>query len=161
MHIEISQILTHIVGFLIALWILGKFAWKPVLEVLEERRQKIADEFASIENKKAEAEQLLRDYEDRLKHIEDEARSRLNEAVAEGQKVAAQIKTDAQDEARKIISRAKQDLEREVAQARSLLKSDMVGMTLAATERLLREKLDAGAHQKLINRFLDEVETAA
>jgi len=161
MSIEYSQILTHIVGFLIALWILGKFAWKPILGVLDERRQKIADEFANIDNKKLEAEKLLADYEQRLKHIEDEARQRLNESVAEGQKIAAQIKADAQDEAKKIISRAKQDLEREVAQARSLLKADMVSMTLAATERLLHEKLDAGAHQKLINRFLDEVETAA
>lgn len=158
---EIPQILTQIVGFLIALWILSRYAWKPLLGVLDERRQKIADEFAGIENKKAEAEKLLANYEERLRKIEEEARARLNEAVAEGQKVAAHIKADAQEDARKIVARAKSELERDVAAARAQLKQDMVAMTLSAAERLLHEKLDAGAHQKMINRFLDEVETVA
>jgi F-type H+-transporting ATPase subunit b len=161
MKIEISQILTHMVGFLVALAILRRYAWKPILGLLEERRQKIVDEFAAIEAKKAEAENLLRSYEERLRKIEEEARLRLNEAVAEGQAVAAQIKAHAQEDARKIVSRAKSELARDVAQARSQLKADMVAMTIGATERLLREKLDTEQHRKLVTRFLDEVEAVA
>lgn len=161
MNIEISQILTHLVGFLVALAILRRYAWKPILGVLDERRQKIVDEFAAIENKKADAEKLLKSYEERLRKIEDEARQRLNEAVTEGQAVAAQIKAEAQEEARKIVARAKSELARDVAQARSQLKADMVTMTIGATERLLREKLDAEQHRKLVARFIDEVEAVA
>lgn len=161
MHIEISQILTHMVGFLIALAILAKFAWKPILSVLDERRQKIAQEFKGIEDKKADAENMLQEYEQRLRKIEEEARAKLTEAVQEGQQVAARIKADAQEESRKIVSRAKSELARDVAQARSQLKADMVGMTVSATERLLREKLDTEAHRKLVTRFLDEVEAMA
>ena len=161
MQIEISQLLTHIVGFLVALAILRRYAWKPILGVLDERRQKIADEFAGIEAKKADAEKLLQDYEERLRKIEEEARARLNEAVTEGQAVAAQIKADAQEDARKIVARAKSELARDVAQARSQLKADMVAMTIGATERLLREKLDTEQHRKMVTRFLDEVEAVA
>jgi F-type H+-transporting ATPase subunit b len=161
MHIEYQQLLTHAVGFLIAFFILKKYAWKPILKLLDDRRQKIADEFSGIEAKKQEAEALLLEYETRLKKIEEEARARLNESVAEGQKIAAEIKADAQQEARGIISRAKSELERDVQKARAQLKQDLVGMTLNATERLLRERVDEKANRKLIERFLDEVETAA
>jgi len=161
MNIEYSQILTHLVGFLIALAILAKFAWKPILTMLDERREKIATEFHSIESRKAEAENMLVEYEQRLRKIEEEARLKLNEAVQEGQKVAGQIKADAQEEARKIVSKAKSELARDVAQARSQLKADMVSMTISATERLLREKLDTDANRKLVTRFLDEVEAVA
>lgn len=161
MYIEWQQLLTHAVGFLIAFFILKKYAWKPILKLLDDRRQAIADEFSGIEAKKQEAEALLLEYETRLKKIEDEARAKLNEAVAEGQKIAAEIKADAQQEARGIISRAKSELERDVQKARAQLKQDLVGMTLGATERLLRERLDEKANRKLIERFLDEVETAA
>jgi len=161
MHIEYQQLLTHAVGFLIAFFILKKYAWKPILTLLDDRRQKIADEFSRIEVKKQEAEALLLEYETRLKKIEEEARAKLNESVAEGQKIASEIKADAQQEARGIISRAKSELERDVQKARAQLKQDLVGMTLGATERLLRERLDEKANRKLIERFLDEVETAA
>ena len=161
MNIEYSQLLTHIVGFLIALFILRKYAWQPILKVLDDRRQRIVDEFARIEAQKQEAEELLTEYEDRLRGIEEEARARINEAVAEGQKVAAQIKSDAQEDARRITTRAKEELARDVERARTQLKQDLVGMTIGATERLLREKLDSESNRKLVERFLSEVETAA
>ena len=161
MQIEISQLLTHMVGFLIAFFILKKYAWKPILKLLDDRRQNIADEFSEIETKKQETEALLLEYETRLKKIEEEARAKMNESVAEGQKIAAEIKADAQGEARSIINRAKSELERDVVKARAQLKQDLVGMTLNATERLLRERVDEKANRKLIERFLDEVETAA
>jgi F-type H+-transporting ATPase subunit b len=159
MSIEISQVLTHLVGFLIALFILKKYAWGPVLQMLDDRRQKIADEFADIETQKQQTEALLREYEERLRKIEDEARARINEAVTEGQKVAAEIKANAQEDAKRITLRAKSELERDVDRARAQLKEDMVTMTLGATERLLHEKFDETANRKLIERFLTEVES--
>jgi len=158
MQIEISQILTHVAAFLIVVAILAKFAWRPILGVLDERRERIAQEFRSIEEQKALAEKMLQEYEQRLRKIEDEARVKLNLAVQDGQKIAAQVKADAQEEARKIVSRTKSELARDVAQARSQLKADMVRMTISATERLLKEELDTDRHRKLVTRFLDEVE---
>jgi F-type H+-transporting ATPase subunit b len=159
MLIEYSQVLTHLVGFLIAFFILKKFAWGPVLQMLDDRRQKISDEFADIETQKQQTEALLREYDERLRKIEDEARARINEAVAEGQKVAAEIKADAQENARRTTERAKSELDRDIARARAQLKQDMVTMTLGATERLLHEKFDESANRKMIERFLSEAET--
>lgn len=161
MNIELSQVLTHLVGFLVALFILKRYAWKPILQVLDDRRQKITDEFAEIESQRQKTDLLFAEYETKLREIEDQARARINEAVVEGQKVAGEIKLHAQEEARRITARAQSDLERELAKARVQLKEEMVGLTLGATERLLREKLDPASHRKMVERFLSEVESAA
>ena len=158
MNFEIQQILTHMVGFLIALFVLKKFAWLPVLQMLDDRRQKIVDEFANIEAQKKKTEALLKEYEDRLRTIEDEARTKMNASVAEGQKIAAQVKADAQEEARGIVTRAQADIERDVEKAKAELKETMVAMTMSATEKLLHERLDEAANRKLVERFLNEVE---
>ena len=47
-----QAILTHMVGFVITVWVLKKFAWKPILSILEERREKIKSEFDQIESEK-------------------------------------------------------------------------------------------------------------
>lgn len=161
MSIEIGQVLTHLVGFLVAFVILKAYAWKPILKVLDDRRERISSEFADIEDQKRKTEQLFAQYEERLSKIEDEARSRIQNAVTEGQKVASEIKQQAQEEARRITERAQADIVRELAKARVQMKEEMVGLTLGATERLLREKLDAAGHRKMVERFLSEVESAA
>ena len=71
------------VAFLIFAWILKRYVWGPFLALLDERREKIASEFDRIESLRAEAERLRADYESRLQKIEQEARERIQEAVAE------------------------------------------------------------------------------
>lgn len=158
LNIEIPQLITHIIGFLLALWVLKKFAWKPILAVLDERREKIQSSFDDIEAKKAAAEKLHQDYEAKLRAIDDEARKRLNAAVQDGEKIAAQIKDNARNEAREMMERSKGELEQDVAKARIQLKEEIVNMTIGATERIIHERLDQQKHRDLINRFIDDVE---
>ncbi len=160
MNVELAQILTHIVGFLIVLFILKKFAWGPLLQLMEDRREKIRADFDEADRAKTRAEELVSDYEARLKNIEDEARQKIQEAINEGRRVGAEIKEQAHTEARGIIEKAKGDLARDVATARVQLKEDIVAMTLEATQRIMRESLDDERHRRLINEFIDEVESA-
>ena len=155
-----QQALTHAVGFLITVWILKRFAWGPLLALLEERRNKIADEFKNIDEEKVKTAQLTADYEARLKEIDAERRARLVEGVNEGKKIAEEIKSAARDEAKEISIKAKADLVRDVAKAKVQLKDDMVAMTVTAAERIINEKLDDAKHRELIGGFIDNVEKA-
>ena len=160
LHIEIPQLITHIIGFLVFLWILKKLFWKPVLNLLDERREKIEKSFDEIEAKTEEAEELKAQYEVKLKEIDDEARKRINEAIAEGEKIAGKIKEDARAEARGIMDRQKAELDQDYAKARIQLKEEVIAMTMTATERIIKERLDEAKHRDLIGRFIDEVEAA-
>ena len=160
MSIEIAQVITHIIGFLITVWLLKRFAWKPLLSMMEERRQKIADEFRKIDDDKAEADKLKAGYENKLKNIDAERRQKIAEAVNEANKLASDIKMTAQGEARAIIARTTEQLDRDVAKAKVQLKEEMVSITLSAAERILQEKLDERKERELIGRFIDGIEKA-
>ncbi len=160
MNIELAQVLTHIIGFLITVWLLKKFAWKPLLSMMEERRQKIQDEFDNIETKKQDADKLRTEYENKLKNIEAERRVKITEAVNEANKLASDIKMNAQEEARGIINRTNEQLDRDVAKAKVQLKEEMVTITLTAAEKILHEKLDDKKERELIGKFIDNIEKA-
>lgn len=160
MDIEIYQVLTHMIGFLITVWLLKKFAWKPLLNMMDERRQKIVDEFQKIDDSKVEVQNLKNDYEGRLKNIDAERRQKISEAVSEGNKIASDIKVKAQEEAREIINRTTEQLERDVAKAKVQLKEEMVRITLTAAERILHEKLDDKKERELIGKYIDNIEKA-
>lgn len=158
--IEWQQLLTHTLGFLITLWVLKKFAWGPLLALLEERRQKIIDEFDNIEKEKETTETLKVEYENKLKNIEAERRQKIAEAANEANKMASDIKMSAQIEARGIVSRTNEQLERDIASAKVQLKEDMVSITLAAAEKILHEKLDEAKERQLVSGFIDGIEKA-
>ena len=152
-------ILTQIVGFLILYWILKKYAWKPLLGMLEERRQKISDEFQKIENTQADLAKLKDDFESQIKKIEQIARDKETAAIAEGQRIAQEIQTNAREEAKQIIEKAKQNIDLEIAKAKVELRNQIVGLTIQATEKIIREQLDEEKHREKINSFIDEIGT--
>lgn len=158
LKIEIPQLITHIIGFVIALWILKKFAWQPLLGLLDERRERIKNSFDEIDAKNAEAESLNQQYQAKLRDIDAEARKRLNEAVQEGEKIAAKIKDDARNDAKDVMARTKSEIEQDFAKARIQLKEDVVNLTINATEKIIRERLDTQKHRELIGRFIEDVE---
>jgi len=158
MHLELQQIITQIIGFLIALWILKKFAWKPILRVLEERKERIKSEFGKIEEDHQKAQSLLGQYQEKLKEIDAEARVRIQEAVNEGRKIAGEIKQQAQAEAKEVLTKAQAEIGRELGKAKVQLKNDIVNMTLSATEKIIGEKLDEKKDRKLIADFIEELE---
>ena len=84
--IDWAQALTHLVSFLIALWLLKKYAWGPIMNLLDERRQKIADEFQQIDDEKSKVSEMVTDYEAKLKNIENERRAEIVKGVDEGKK---------------------------------------------------------------------------
>ncbi len=156
--IKFPELLTQIVGFIIAVWILGKFAWKPLMKMLEQRRTKIKSDLNAAEQTKVDADNMLSEYQAKLKDIDAEARAKIQDAVSEGNKVATEIREQARAEAKDIIAKAREELARDVAKAKIELRDDMVNMAIFATEKIINEKLDDEKHRSLINNFLDQVE---
>ena len=160
MSLELQQVITHIVGFLITVWLLKKFAWKPLLGMMDERRQKIVDEFDNIDKEKEATEKLKSEYDNKLKNIEGVRRQKIAEAANEANKMASDIKMSAQVEARGIVNRTNEQLQRDIASAKVQLKEDMVSITLAAAEKILHEKLDRSKERQLVSGFIDGIEKA-
>lgn len=157
--IRLDILITQIIGFLIVLWVLKRYAWKPVLGMLEARRARIANDVATAEKLRQDAEAIKAQYEEQLKTIEVQARQRIQAAVAEGQKLADKIRDEAHRDVRAMAEKSKDDLALEYKKARAQLREEMVAMTLGAAERLLQERMDTAEHRKLVDRFLDELQS--
>ena len=158
--IDFRQVLTQIVGFLIFLWLIWKYAWGPVLETLEARRAKIASDLAHAEKEMQDAALLKADLDRQLKGIDAQARAKIHDAVVEGQAIAAGIKSDAQAQARERLQRAEGEIEGERAKAEKALQEDIARMAVAGAEKILRKKLDEAEQRRLVAEFIADVKEA-
>jgi len=154
--IDFKQVATQIVGFLIFLWLIRKYAWGPLLETLEARRKKIVDDLAHAEAEMKAAAALKAELDQKLKGIETQARARIQEAVTEGQQIAEGIKSDAQEQARARLVRADAEIESERTKAQKSLHEDMARMAVLGAEKILRKKLDDAEQRRLIAEYIHD-----
>jgi len=155
LNLEIQQILTQALGFLILLFILKKIAWKPLLSLLDERREKITSEFQTIDRTKSELLRLEQDYKARLADIDALARQRIQEAISEGQRISVEIQEKAREESKNILNKAKENIELEVAKARVELRNQVATLAIKAAEKLIKVELTEERHKRLVTEFID------
>ena len=155
----LAQVVTIVIAFAITVAILYAVAWKPILALLDARKAEIVRSFDEIDRKVADSEALIKDYEERIRRIDEEARERMNKAIDEGRRVAGELVDKARAEADEIISKAQQSMQMEMAQARIELRRDVDEMTLAATGRLLSVEVDDERHRQLVNDFIADVQS--
>lgn len=156
MNLELSIIISQIIAFLVMLWILKKFAWKPFLKVLADRKAKIQDEFASLEAQKKNLQNLSEAYEQKLSLIHEEGKKIIQEAIDKGQLVAEQISKAASDQAKATLEKVKSAIDQEIADAHKKIKNNLVDIVIDSTEKLLREKVDSDQDRRKIAEFIEK-----
>src|SRR4030095_7469041 len=117
MEIRWPDIITNIIGFLLLFFGLKRFAWGPILGMLDARREKIAKDFAAAEEAKQRAEAIRADYESKLREIDAMSRKKIEEAMREAGQLAAEMKEKARDEANAILATAQAATDAERANA--------------------------------------------
>ena len=158
---QLAETLTTLIAFVIFFLIMKKFAWGPLQGLLTERQAQIQDGFATIDRKKADAQALFDEYQARLREIEAESRQKIQAAIDEGQRVAKEIADEARNEADEVIKRTQRNMEIELAKARIELRNEIVGLTIGAAERLLRQKVNEEADRNLVSSFIQDLEKRA
>ncbi|MGH7197936.1 MAG: F0F1 ATP synthase subunit B [Candidatus Omnitrophota bacterium] len=154
----LSEIVVQILGFLLVFWLLRTFAWTKLLGMIDARRKKIEEGFQDIDARKGSLDQLELDYRRKLEHIEQEARTKIQEAGKRGSELSKDIQDKARHEAQQMVQRAKEEIERELLKAKLSMRNEIVEISSLMTEKILKEKLDAASHQKLVDQFIREME---
>ena len=153
----IVQLITTAVAFLIFFFIARKLFWGSILGAIESRQRKIKSEFDNIDSLKAQVATLQADYNKRIAEIDAEARHRLQDEINKGKQIAEQIAEQAKKDAAASEERTKQLISIEMDKARQELKNEVVKMTLGATEKIIRERLDDTKHRQLVSSFVEEL----
>ena len=155
---DLQQIVSQAVSFLILLWLLRRFAWKPLLAILDQRRAHIEAEFRKIAHAKTELGHLQEEYGRRLAKIDEEARVKIQQAILEGKQIAIEVQEQARAQAQAAMTKAKETVELELAKARVTLRDQVAAMTMEALERVLRQKLDAKTDRHVVDEVLNDLE---
>jgi F-type H+-transporting ATPase subunit b len=143
--------------FGILVFILGKYAWGPILQTVEAREKGIQaalDEAAALQD---EAAKLLAQHKEQLA----DARRQASELIAEGKAAGEGVRKDIEEKARtaasEIIERARLEIGRERDAALETLRKESVDLALAAASHLMQENLDQAKDRQLVERYLSEM----
>lgn len=149
---------TQLVAFLVLLFILKKWVFPPIIKAIDKRQEAID---ATV-REAAEAQEALKKAEskasDVLAEARDEAEAVLARTQEESQRAIAEAETKAKERADQIVADARTQLDADVKKARAAIKKDAVQLVVAATEKVIGEKVDTAKDKTLIERSLEKAE---
>mgnify|MGYP001269128636 FL=1 len=144
--------------FILLIFLLKKYAWKPILDAVNEREEGIKNALLSAEKAKEEMASLQSDNEETLKKARAERDSLLKEAREIKQQLIDDAKNEAQSEAKKIISQAQETIQNEKKAAISDLKNQVASLSIDIAEKVLKEKLsDDKTQMNLVKDLVKDV----
>ena len=136
-----------VLSFAILLFILKKFAWKPVLKMIKEREDSIAQQLDSAKAAKEQMEQLTAENEKIMRQARAEREEMLREAKATKDKIVAEAQDAAKIEADKIISAARAEIQAEKDAAMAELSEKVGQLSIEIVEKILRRELSTDTKQ--------------
>ncbi len=159
--VSLPWLLTQAATFLIVLFILQRFAYKPLLGMMDRRRNEIANALANAEKVKQEAAARQAEFEKQLEATRREGQEAIARATAQSEKVRQEIIHKANEEAAQIKAKAMADAEYERKQALAQLRDEVANLSLAMTRKVLSAgAISEATHRQLVQQFLREVEKA-
>ena len=156
MGINTNLLIFQIVNFLVVLWLLRLFLYKPLMNMFDQRRERIRESLAEAERVKEEAAAERARLEAQIAEERRTSQERLREAVSRSEEAASKRLAEANTEADQIVARARQEAEATRAGALSGLQNEIADLALRAAAKVLQEGVDEGRHRALIDRFLRE-----
>lgn len=154
----IGLLIWTLIAFLIVLYILGKFAWKPILNSLKERETNIADSIETADRIKAEMAQMKSEHEELLAKAREERGVIIKQAKETGDKMIADAKEKAKADFDKIVADATLTINNQKNAAIIDVKNQVGKLVIEVSEKVLRRELANKADQeKYINELAKEV----
>jgi F-type H+-transporting ATPase subunit b len=155
---DFGLIIWTLLAFLVVLFILKKFAWKPILNALKERETTIADSLATAERVKAEMSQLKSENEALLAKAREERAQLLKEARDTKDRIISEAKEQAKIEANKIVIDAQAAIQQQKMAALTDVKNQVGTLVIEVAEKVLRRELGNKTEQEsYIKQLADEV----
>lgn len=155
---DIGLVVWSSISFLILLFILKKFAWKPIVSSLDERNNSIENALAEAENARKEIAELSARNEEILKEAKEERNNILREANKVKEGIIAEARTAAQEDAAKIMTDAREDIETQKLAVMADMKNAAAGLALEIAEKVISKELAAKGEQE---KFISELASKA
>ncbi|HEY1835233.1 MAG TPA: F0F1 ATP synthase subunit B [Candidatus Saccharimonadales bacterium] len=154
--IDGKALIIQVITFLLAFWVLQHWAFKPIIKVMERRRETIEKGVKLGEQMQKEKVEL----EAKVAKALHEARAKADEIVAaahdQGRQTVAAAENNAREKAEGLIASAEDRIKQEATRARKQVEKELIGLVSDATEAIIDEKVDAQKDAALIDRAMKE-----
>lgn len=155
---EIGLIVWTTIVFVVLLFLLTKFAWKPVLAMVKEREKSIEEALNAAESAKMEMRLLKANNEELLVKAREERDLLLKQAKDTKDQIVAEARIKAKEEADKIIQQARETINNEKLAAMTELKNQVAAISIEIAEKILHAELSSEQKQKhLLDSLVDKV----
>jgi F-type H+-transporting ATPase subunit b len=150
-----------IITFLVLLWLLAKFAWRPLLRALEARQETIRKSLDDAQQAKQELERLNKESAQILRNAHAEAESIIIKSRAEAEKFREEMKQKARADAEGIIREAQRQIQTETGRALRQIRSEIADMSVAIASKLIQRNFSREDNNELIEDTLKQMESGS
>lgn len=147
-----------IVAFFLSMWVLKRYAFGPIQDALDRRRDTVNGALEHAEKVRSDAEELLAQYKEQLAAARIESEAIVERARKAGDELTARVKAEGDAQRQEQLRQTQQQVQAEIERAMSELRNGVVEMTMVAAEKVLRGALDPSAHQRLVEQAVDELD---
>lgn len=151
-----GDILFQLVMFIILLALLKKFAWGPLMGIMQQREEHIANEIEAAEQSRAEAKKLLEEQRSLLKEARTEAQGLIDNAKKQGDVQREEIIAAARTESERIKESAKLEIGQQKEQAVAAIREQVASLSVLIASKVIEKELSAADQEKLINEYIQE-----
>jgi F-type H+-transporting ATPase subunit b len=155
---NVGLMIWTVLAFLVAFFVLRKWAWPAITEALDKRQRAIEESIETAERARSEAAELLDEYRSRLR----EARAQAEEIIARARKAGEVHERETVEEARakreELLEQTRRDIEAETRRAIQEIRSEVADLTILATEKVTRKALTDDDQKRLVEEALGELD---
>jgi F-type H+-transporting ATPase subunit b len=158
--LELGLTIWTVVLFILFAGVLTKFAWKPLLAMVEEREKTIRESVASAQKANEEGQRLLAQHQELIREAGRQREEMIKRALADAEAVRADLITQAKAESDRMVQRAKEQIDREKKLAIQELRGQVADLAVEAASRIVQSSLTPEAQKKLVHEFIDSLPQA-
>jgi F-type H+-transporting ATPase subunit b len=147
-----------ILTFLVLLWLLAKFAWRPLLQALESRQELIRKSLDDAQEARRELERLHVESAQILKEARVQADSIITQTRSDGERLREEMRQKARTEADTIVRNAERQIQLETARALQQIRHEAADLSVMIASKLIQRNLSKEDNERLIEDALNQVE---
>ena len=157
--LTLGTILAQMLNFFILVWILARFAYKPLVSMMQERKERIAKDLADAQVARNEAEQFKADYAAQIANARQEARQIVEKAVQQAEATTREQLAAAREQIEREKERARQDIVNERDRAMNNLRNEVISLSVAMATKVVAKDMDSETNTKLIEDAIAKLDS--
>jgi len=154
---EVGTIIWTVITFVLLAALLGRFAWKPMLQMLEQRETGIRDALEQAQRARAESEETLKKNREILASAHRETAAILEQGRRESEEMRTELLAKARKEAQDLVEQGKRQILHEQKQAIEQLRAQVADLAIRGAEHLISKSLDDDAHRRLVSSYVQSL----